>query len=74
MSRHSLPRFCFIPVSLCTTTEAKRNPSELMDVQARHLAIIDKARLRGRVLVEDLAEEFSVSVQTIRKDLNEICH
>ncbi|MEO8684274.1 MAG: DeoR/GlpR family DNA-binding transcription regulator [Devosia sp.] len=44
-----------------------------MEVEARHLAIIDKARVRGRVLVDDLAREFSISVQTIRKDLNEIC-
>jgi DeoR family transcriptional regulator, glycerol-3-phosphate regulon repressor len=44
-----------------------------MEVEARHLAIIEKAKARGRVLVDDLAREFSISVQTIRKDLNEIC-
>jgi DeoR family transcriptional regulator, glycerol-3-phosphate regulon repressor len=29
--------------------------------------------VNGRVLVEDLAERFGVSPQTIRKDLNELC-
>ncbi len=35
--------------------------------------IMDIARQTGRVTVEDLAERFGVSSQTIRKDLNELC-
>lgn len=38
--------------------------------QARILAI---AREQGRVMVDALAAEFEVSVQTIRKDLNDLC-
>lgn len=39
----------------------------------RQTEIIDIARQQGRVLVEDLASRFSVSPQTIRKDLNDLC-
>ncbi|PCH82415.1 MAG: DeoR family transcriptional regulator [Hyphomicrobiales bacterium] len=35
--------------------------------------ILELARTSGRVLVDDLAEHFSVSPQTIRKDLNDLC-
>lgn len=35
--------------------------------------ILFKARENGRVEVEELSNEFSVSPQTIRKDLNELC-
>jgi len=35
--------------------------------------IVDLARQQGRVLVEELAEHFQVTPQTIRKDLNELC-
>lgn len=35
--------------------------------------ILSLLNQRGRVLVEDLASEFGVSTQTIRKDLNELC-
>ena len=44
-----------------------------MNVEARHAAIIETAKTRGRVLVEDLVREFGVSPQTVRKDLNDIC-
>ena len=39
----------------------------------RHADIIDLAKARGRVSVDELAEHFDVTPQTIRKDLNEIC-
>jgi DeoR family glycerol-3-phosphate regulon repressor len=42
----------------------------LTDRQAR---IVEVARMTGRVLVEDLATQFSVTPQTIRKDLNDLC-
>lgn len=35
--------------------------------------ILERARLNGRVSVDALAEALSVSVQTIRKDINELC-
>jgi DeoR family glycerol-3-phosphate regulon repressor len=42
----------------------------LTDRQAR---IVEVARMTGRVLVEVLATQFSVTPQTIRKDLNDLC-
>lgn len=39
----------------------------------RHAEIVELARTEGAVEVEDLAQRFEVSVQTIRKDLNELC-
>jgi DeoR family transcriptional regulator, glycerol-3-phosphate regulon repressor len=39
----------------------------------RQTDILAIARRQGRVLVDDLAQRFEVSVQTIRKDLNELC-
>ncbi|MDD2868021.1 DeoR/GlpR family DNA-binding transcription regulator [Neomegalonema sp.] len=39
----------------------------------RQTEILDLARLRGRVEVEELARRFAVSPQTIRKDLNDLC-
>ncbi len=35
--------------------------------------ILDQAKRRGRVDVDDLANRFAVTPQTIRKDLNELC-
>src|SRR5690348_9465065 len=39
----------------------------------RQNAIMTIARSDGRVLVEALSGHFAVSVQTIRKDLNDLC-
>lgn len=39
----------------------------------RQAAIVEIARQNGRVTVDELAQRFSVSPQTIRKDLNELC-
>lgn len=39
----------------------------------RHSEIIQLAKDKGRVLVEDLAAHFQVTPQTIRKDLNDLC-
>ncbi|KAB0682647.1 DeoR/GlpR family DNA-binding transcription regulator [Aureimonas leprariae] len=39
----------------------------------RQSQIVELARTSGRVQVDDLAHRFSVSVQTIRKDLNDLC-
>ncbi|XWN29832.1 MAG: DeoR/GlpR family DNA-binding transcription regulator [Devosia sp.] len=38
----------------------------------RHSAIVELAKREGKVMVEDLAARFTVSPQTIRKDLNEL--
>ena len=40
----------------------------------RQQEILEIARNTGRVLVDDLAERFSVTPQTIRKDLNDLCN
>ncbi len=39
----------------------------------RQLDIVAIAKSDGRVVVDELAERFSVTPQTIRKDLNELC-
>src|SRR5690554_1214972 len=44
-----------------------------MFLSPRHTSIIEMAKKRGRVLVEDLAAHFDVTPQTIRKDLNDLC-
>lgn len=38
----------------------------------RHMEILDIARRTGKVTVEDLADRFGVTVQTIRRDLTEL--
>jgi DeoR family glycerol-3-phosphate regulon repressor len=43
------------------------------DLNVRRLEIVSIARVQGRVNVDELAERFEVSPQTIRKDLNELC-
>ncbi len=42
-------------------------------ISPRHKAILDLASTEGSVGVEDLAGRFSVTPQTIRRDLNELC-
>jgi len=44
-----------------------------MFLSERQSEIVELAKLRGRVLVDDLAREFSVTPQTIRMDLNSLC-
>ncbi|MCX5516473.1 DeoR family transcriptional regulator [Kaistia algarum] len=44
-----------------------------MFTSERQSEILARAKASGRVLVEELAAEFSVSPQTIRKDLNVLC-
>jgi len=44
-----------------------------MFLTGRQAEILDLAKAEGRVLVEDLAARFSVTPQTIRKDLNDLC-
>ena len=44
-----------------------------MFLTGRQAEILDLAKAEGRVLVEDLATRFSVTPQTIRKDLNDLC-
>jgi DeoR family transcriptional regulator, glycerol-3-phosphate regulon repressor len=44
-----------------------------MDIAERHEAIVARAKLKGRVLVEELVAHFGVTPQTIRKDLTDIC-
>ncbi len=44
-----------------------------MHFTGRQAEILDIAKAEGRVQVEDLATRFSVTPQTIRKDLNDLC-
>lgn len=44
-----------------------------MSFSLRQMEIIELAKTEGRVLVEELSTRFSVTPQTIRKDLNELC-
>lgn len=44
-----------------------------MPITPRQSDILTRARNEGRVMVEDLAEAFGMTVQTIRRDLTELC-
>ncbi|CAN7319504.1 DeoR/GlpR family DNA-binding transcription regulator [Rhizobium sp. LjRoot30] len=44
-----------------------------MFLTGRQSEILEIAKVEGRVLVEELAVRFSVTPQTIRKDLNDLC-
>ncbi len=44
-----------------------------MFLSPRHTEIMQLAKDHGRVLVDDLANHFRVTPQTIRKDLNDLC-
>ncbi|EXL01835.1 DeoR/GlpR family DNA-binding transcription regulator [Aquamicrobium defluvii] len=44
-----------------------------MYLPPRHAEILQMAKDKGRVLVDDLAAHFAVTPQTIRKDLNDLC-
>jgi DeoR family transcriptional regulator, glycerol-3-phosphate regulon repressor len=44
-----------------------------MQLSTRQMEIMALAREEGRVLVDELAARFSVTPQTIRKDLNDLC-
>ena len=44
-----------------------------MFLSGRQTEILEIAKAEGRVLVEELAQRFSVTPQTIRKDLNDLC-
>lgn len=43
-----------------------------MALSFRQSEILDIARLEGRVMVDDLAQKFDVTLQTIRRDLSEL--
>ena len=45
----------------------------MSETTERHQAILELARAENRVSVDALASHFGVSVQTIRKDLNQLC-
>ena len=43
-----------------------------MALSIRQNSILDLARAEGRVMVEDLAQRFDVTLQTIRRDLGDM--
>jgi DeoR family glycerol-3-phosphate regulon repressor len=49
------------------------NKSNLEPLILRHSDIVEIAQNTGHVCVDDLAHQFKVTPQTIRKDLNELC-
>lgn len=51
----------------------KPKGKEMEPITPRQTDILSRARQFGRVEVEDLAALFSVTPQTIRKDLNDLC-
>ena len=44
-----------------------------MELSDRQIDILSRINREGRVDVDDLAGEFAVTTQTIRRDLNELC-
>ena len=44
----------------------------MMSLGFRQLAILDLARSAGQLRVEDLAAHFQVTLQTVRRDLNDL--
>ena len=44
-----------------------------MYLSPRHAEIVQLAKDKGRILVDELATHFGVTPQTIRKDLNDLC-
>lgn len=43
------------------------------NLSPRHLEIIEMAKLKGFLSTEELSKAFQVTVQTIRRDINELC-
>jgi DNA-binding MarR family transcriptional regulator len=64
---HLAPRDQFTAIS---AGKAKEN--DQMALSFRQNEILDIARTEGRVVVEDLAQRFDVTLQTIRRDLTEL--
>lgn len=50
-----------------------RSMRGIMAQTFRHAEILEIARVKGRVIVEDLAAHFGVTLQTIRRDLTDLC-
>lgn len=45
-----------------------------MELNTRQSEILARARASGKVMVDDLAQLFGVTTQTVRRDLNELCN
>ena len=56
-----------------TRSPASATPPGSEPLHPRLLDIVSIARETGRVSVDDLAQQFDVTPQTIRKDLNDLC-
>jgi DeoR family glycerol-3-phosphate regulon repressor len=46
--------------------------TEPMDTEARHTAILSRARAKGKVRASQLSDKMNVAVQTIRRDLRQL--
>ena len=62
----------YVHFRISRASRKKRKVSE-MYLTGRQAEIVELAKANGRVLVEELASRFSVTPQTIRKDLNDLC-
>ena len=70
---HSFMRFLLTNEHLTPLVTPQRNPYPArMTLSLRQTEILALARDTGRVLVDDLARQFDVAVQTIRRDLGEM--
>ena len=49
-----------------------KQPDETLALNLRQSEILEIARAEGRVQVEDLAQRFDVTLQTIRRDLGDL--
>src|SRR5690606_29781042 len=58
---------------ICILWRRSEAGEKRMFLTERQTEIVDLAKTKGRVLVEELAARFSVTPQTIRKDLNDLC-
>ena len=69
------PLRAFVPLLslLRLQNETQVKETGLMFLSDRQTEIVAMAKSNGRVFVEDLAAHFSVTPQTIRKDLNDLC-
>ncbi len=67
MFKHPPGIFLHHSVDTLNQPKTTSNPSD------RQKAILEHARIHGEVEVDPLAESFSVTPQTIRRDLNQLC-
>eukprot|EP01136_Pigoraptor_vietnamica_P034689 Opistho-1_new@98964 len=61
------------PRGSCGASRSAQSSRAMQPATPRQREILALARVQGRVSVDGLAEKFSLTPQTIRKDLNDLC-